>query len=336
MEVKSPKYNPLKTITGMMRFFIVCGVWPIAKRFRWLYAIYSLMFHLVFHVFYISCKFLNFFFETNVALLSVGFFIFLAELSLVIRIINLLANFEKVLICLKMVADFRIYDENEGILMNKHLSSFSTVMKCYLSAGTSACIFSWIAPLLSSEPMLPYPSWYPLDWKNDQPSYWISYSYQVVTTTFQVPCIILLQLLPVYFLAVIGAQLDILKCRLEGLGNTEKEMFPIKSELELVDCVVIHNGILSFCMVFLFEIFLACYFGNEIILGNAMLSFALYSSNWINLSPKFKKNMVMFLEALKRPTMLKTGKIFKLTLESFLIVINRSYSLFAVLQNTLN
>lgn len=77
---------------------------------------------------------------------------------------------------------------------------------------------------------------------------------------------------------------------------------------------------ISFCMVFLFEMFLACYFGNEIILSNAILSHAIYSSNWINLSPKFKKDMFMFLEALKRPTMLKTGKLFKLSLESFLIV----------------
>lgn len=77
---------------------------------------------------------------------------------------------------------------------------------------------------------------------------------------------------------------------------------------------------ISFCMVMLFEIFLACYFGNEIILRNVRLSFAVYSANWIDLSPRFKKNMIMFVEALKKPTMIKTAKIFTLTLDSFLIV----------------
>lgn len=187
---------------------------------------------------------MNFFFETDVALLTVGFFIFLAEISLAIRIVNLLLHFEQVMDCLKMIKDFRIYDENEVILMNKHLSFFSTIMKCYMSAGTSACIFSWVAPLFSNEPMLPYPSWYPLDWKNDQQSYWILYSYQVVTVTFHTSSIILLQLLPVYFLAVIGAQLDILKCRLANLGNRHTELFQEIAELDLVNCVVDHNEIL--------------------------------------------------------------------------------------------
>lgn len=187
---------------------------------------------------------MNFFYETNVAMLTVGFFIFLAELSLAIRIANLLLHFEQVMICLKMIENFSIYDESEVTVMNKHLSSFSTIMKCYLSAGTSACIFSWSAPLFSNEPMLPYPSWYPFDWKNDLQSYWILYTYQVVTVTFQVASIILLQLLPVYLLAVIGAQLDILKYRLANLGNIPMEMFRENAELNLVNCIEAHNEIL--------------------------------------------------------------------------------------------
>lgn len=244
MKFKPTDYDPLKSIAEMTKFFAVCGLWPTPKRFRWLYTIYSFVFHLLFYVLYIWCKAMNFFVETNVALLTVGFFIFLAELSLFIRIVNLLAHFEQVMNCLKMIKDFRIYNDNEVILMNKHLSSFSTIMKCYMGAGTSACIFSWVAPLFSYEPMLPYPSWYPFEWKNDRQSYWIVYTYQVVTSTFQVSTIILVQLLPVYLLAVIGAQLDILKCRLESLGKTDTGMFRKIAEFELIHCIFVHNEIL--------------------------------------------------------------------------------------------
>lgn len=242
-------YNPCKSISGMTNYFIICGLWPIAKRFRWLYIIYASIFHLIFNVVYLFCKFMNFFFETNREMLTVGSFLFLAESSLFVRIINLLIHFEQVIDCLTIIKDFRLYDENEVILMNEHLSLFSLIMKWYMSAGTSACIFSWVAPLFSYEPMLPYPGWYPLDWRNDEQSYWILYMYQVIGVTFQTSTIILLQLLSIYFMVIIGAQLDILKYRLENLGRVKtigKETSLISAERQLIDCVVVHNGILRF------------------------------------------------------------------------------------------
>lgn len=260
MELKLTEYDPLKSISGMTKFFIVCGLWPTAKRFRWLYIIYALIFHIIFNIIYLFCKFMNFFFETNKDMLTVGSFLILAESSLFIRIINLLLHFPQVMNSLQMIKDFRIYDENEVILMNRHLSLFSTIMKWYMGAGTSACIFSWVAPLFSSEKMLPYPGWYPLDWKNDEQSYWIVFMYQVIGVTFQTSTIILLQLLSIYFMTVIGAQLDILKYRLENLGNDlakKNEMLLTSAELQLIDCIVVHNDILRFeySRLLLFKLF---------------------------------------------------------------------------------
>lgn len=249
MDVVLIEYNPLKSIAGMIKFFIICGLWPIAKRFRWLYIIYASIFHLIFNIIYLCCKFMNFFFETNMDMLTVGFFLFLAESSLFVRIINLLVHFKQVMNCLTMIKDFRIYDENEVILMDKHLSLFSTIMKWYMGAGTSACIFSWVAPLFSAEPMLPYPGWYVVDWKNDEQSYWILYMYQVIGVVFQTSTIILLQLLSIYFMAIIGAQLDILKYRLENLEKVlvrDNDNLHTLAELQLIDCVVVHNDILRF------------------------------------------------------------------------------------------
>lgn len=245
MDVVRIDYNPLKSIAGMTKFFIICGLWPITKRFRWLYIIYASIFHLIFNIIYLCCKFMNFFFETNMDMLTVGFFLFLAESSLFVRIINLLVHFKQVMNCLTMIKDFRIYDGNEVILMNKHLSLFSTIMKWYMGAGTSACVFSWVAPLFSTEPMLPYPGWYAVDWKNDEQSYWILYMYQVIGVTFQTSTIILLQLLSIYFMTIIGAQLDILKYRLENLGKVLASDNDT-AELQLIDCVVVHNDILRF------------------------------------------------------------------------------------------
>lgn len=77
---------------------------------------------------------------------------------------------------------------------------------------------------------------------------------------------------------------------------------------------------ISFSGVFLNEIFLACYFGNEIILKNHNLSIAIYSSDWINKSTGYRKMIIMLIEILNTPIVIKTGKLFTLTLTSFLTV----------------
>lgn len=76
----------------------------------------------------------------------------------------------------------------------------------------------------------------------------------------------------------------------------------------------------SFSGVFLNEIFLACYFGNEIILKNQNLSIAIYSSGWMHMPRSYRNMIVMLIEMLNTPVVIKTGKLFTLTLTSFLTV----------------
>lgn len=122
------------------------------------------------------------------------------------------------------------------------------------------------------------------------------------------------------------------------------------------DNTVVLAYYLCFSATMLNEIFLPCFFGTELTSKNSELSIALYSSNWPDLSETFKKTLIIFVEYLKQPRIMMSGKIFTLTLFSFLTVIkaymsqqkylsnwtkfvsqviNRSYSLFAVLRNVI-
>lgn len=76
----------------------------------------------------------------------------------------------------------------------------------------------------------------------------------------------------------------------------------------------------SFVMTMLTQIFLPCYFGNEIVLKSADLSRAIYFSNWPERSQRYRKLVLIYLEMLHRPTKLNVGGIFSLTLISFLSV----------------
>lgn len=230
----------------MLRFFLFCGLWPAQSKYKWIYCFYAAIFHLIFTFGYIFFKLVNLFVETDLRLLTVGFFIFLAEISLIARIVNLIVNFDDVIKCLNLVKKIQLSDNNERNIMDDNLSFFSKVMTVYINCGTSACLCSWGAALFSSEPMLPYPAWYPIDWKTNSRSYWIVYSYQVICVTFQAYGIILLQLFSIYLMAVIGAQFDVLKYRLENLGSRIAigERSHAETEFKFVECIKLHREVL--------------------------------------------------------------------------------------------
>lgn len=89
----------------------------------------------------------------------------------------------------------------------------------------------------------------------------------------------------------------------------------------------------GFVMTMLTQIFLPCYFGNEMTLKSAALTRAVYNSNWPAGSDAYRRMVLVYLEVLKKPRRLVVGNLFGLTLDSFLSVINRAYSMYAVVQS---
>lgn len=254
-----PVVDLLRPISLMLKFFRICGLWPEQSKFTWLYRIYTLIFHLFFTIAFDFCKHINLFLETDLRLLTVGFFIFLAEISLVARSVNLLVNFNNITKCLNVAKEISLFDKNEVQIVRKNLSFFSKVMYFYMGSSTTACIFSWGAPLFSSEPMLPYPGsftnangrfvitteitksvagWYPIDWKTNTRSYWIAYWYQVIGTAYQAHAIVLLQLFSIYLMANIGARYEVLNYRLANLGERTK-----RTETKFIECIKLHQEV---------------------------------------------------------------------------------------------
>lgn len=86
-------------------------------------------------------------------------------------------------------------------------------------------------------------------------------------------------------------------------------------------------------MTMLTQLFLPCYFGNEILSKSRQLLDDIYASNWSDLSIKYGKISIIYMERLKKPKTMMVAQSFGLSLTTFSIVLNRAYSLFAVLQN---
>lgn len=80
----------------------------------------------------------------------------------------------------------------------------------------------------------------------------------------------------------------------------------------------------AFVFVILVQIFLPCYFGSDLGLSAGELANANYHANWLRQDAKFKKNMIFFMEYLKKPPLLKAGNYFPITRGTF-VSVNRIF-----------
>ncbi|KAG4070904.1 hypothetical protein HA402_011130 [Bradysia odoriphaga] len=212
-------YDPTEPIHTVITVFKICGIWPINYRFRKLYLLYGFFFQFAFTFAFCGFKLLNFYFKTNMDLITVIIFESLAEISLWVRVINFVTNFDRILHCLNVVKSFKCRDEEELNFYRERLGMFKKVMRFYVGCASFACFFSLVAPFFSDKPMLAYPAWYPLDWQNNTTHFWIAYTYQFVGILFLAHTLVLLEAFHIYLLITIGGQLDILAQRLRDIGS---------------------------------------------------------------------------------------------------------------------
>jgi odorant receptor len=81
------------------------------------------------------------------------------------------------------------------------------------------------------------------------------------------------------------------------------------------------------------QIFLPCYFGNELLVVSEKLAMTAFNLNWFDESKSFKTALKLFLENSKKPIKISVYKIFRVTLDNFLFIVNSAYSIYAVLKN---
>ncbi|XP_023298625.2 odorant receptor 33b-like [Lucilia cuprina] len=80
------------------------------------------------------------------------------------------------------------------------------------------------------------------------------------------------------------------------------------------------------------EIMPLCYYGTVIEIEFKNLTYALFSSNWLEQDKVFKKNIRIFAEVTMKPLYI-TAWLFYLNLDSFIFACKNAYSIFALIMN---
>lgn len=88
----------------------------------------------------------------------------------------------------------------------------------------------------------------------------------------------------------------------------------------------------SYFLSMMAEIFPVCYYGSIIELEFEDLTYALFTSNWLEQDERFQKNLKIFAEYTKKPLYIMAW-LFRINLNLFITACKNSYSLFALIMN---
>nr|XP_017020734.1 odorant receptor 94a [Drosophila kikkawai] len=92
-------------------------------------------------------------------------------------------------------------------------------------------------------------------------------------------------------------------------------------------------AMLQFLSVMILQIYLPCYYGNEITVHAHQLTNEVYHTNWLQCGVPIRKLLNAYMEHLKRPVTIRAGNFFAVGLPIFVKTINNAYSFFALLLN---
>lgn len=148
--------NPTKSIEGVLTFLKVCGLWPNYKQYYVPYIIYAIIFQIIFTFLYTSFKLVNFFFLTEVNLITKTLFICLSEVALFVKVFNFTFYNKELQQMLVDIQEFELINDVEKELHQERQLLFTRILNFQLLMAEFAIFFSCVSPFFESEPTLPY------------------------------------------------------------------------------------------------------------------------------------------------------------------------------------
>lgn len=89
---------------------------------------------------------------------------------------------------------------------------------------------------------------------------------------------------------------------------------------------------LIYVILMFIQIFLPCYYGNEIFITSQELTTQVFHSEWLSESKEYKKSLKFIMEISKKPIKITSYNLLKINYETFTSVCNAAYSLYALLE----
>ncbi|XP_036332422.1 odorant receptor 94a-like [Rhagoletis pomonella] len=330
----------------LIRALTFLGLWPVVSGngggswFKRYYRCYQLFLHITLTFTLSLLMWLDVIFSNNLDHATQVLKFLLTEMSLVLKIFNIWHYSLKAAGLLhewQMSELFVPQTVGEQEMWRCAQCAFHKVVIIYVCCSFNAAICAFVAVPFMNTRELPFPFWLPRKWREDY--YWAMYFYEFIAMPFTCLCNLQIDLFLSYFLLHLTLCLRVIGKRLERLGNATEDDAVTK---EFVKIIKMHQRIieenpaeylamLQYVVAMSMEIFLPCYYANELTVQSEKLSYHLYCCDWTGMSVYNRRIIFLYMQYLNQPLVLHAGQFFKIGLPIFSKTMNNAYSLLALL-----
>ncbi|XP_063926025.1 odorant receptor 4-like [Zophobas morio] len=324
------------TIKANIIMLKMVGLWPAGDetyKFN-IYTLYTTVSILAFvygHNFFQAFNII--FILDDIEALTATIFVLLTDMLAIMKSYYLIQNIKiiKQLMVTLNSEMFQPKNLRQKDMIEPSLNSWKMVYTVFSSMAYSTLFFWGTFPFLDNlvqQHQLPFLAWYPWNAKVS-PLYEITYAYQMASVSFI--CILNLNIdtLIAALNMYTGAQCDILCDDLRHIH----EFADINARLK--SCVAAFSSqfysSLFYVSAVVVEIFMYCWYGNEVEIKSSNIPYAVFESDWTETSLEVQKHIVFFILRCQKPIKLSALNLFYLTLDTFVTIMRTSWSYFAIL-----
>lgn len=236
--------HPFKTI---LRGLKCIGLWKLNGIAQIFYSSYTMLVYFLV-TFTTASYVVNLILVDDLNVLISCLYIFLTVLGCYMKLNNIMIFRRKryfEFVSAMKDLDFKPSSDSELQYYEKEYNSFKFTLNSYIVGPAGVLLLAYLTPLVVAEYVLPYPCWFPFNWKFTD-NYWFAYGAVVCGMNHTCFTCVFLDLFHMFILCYVAIIYKVLIYRLEALGRfVPKEM--VLSEL--IKIMVFHRKVQRFLML---------------------------------------------------------------------------------------
>lgn len=223
--IRMAHFSESRLILNLRRILYIYGLWPKSTSYR-IYYVYSYCLHIIVSFAYALTQTINLLISINddVDRFTESVYSTLTVLAYLFKLINYMYYRDHLNECLtKLKKMQRNSRSNENIFRAK-LKNLSKLTIVFFFGANCTVLAAALKTLLSTTPVLPIASWYPLDWQHNRRDFWIVFTHDILGAFIVGQVNLGMDSYAYYLMAMITAQFQMLHVQIEQLGTNFDEI----------------------------------------------------------------------------------------------------------------
>ncbi|RZB40219.1 7tm 6 domain containing protein [Asbolus verrucosus] len=291
-----------KGVSANVLLFKVIGHWPCGnKKF---YNIYTRFVMICMYLYNVSGLIYLFKNLDDAEEVSATIYNLLSTIAVVLKVNFFHENHEQVKNIVKtfQIEEFQPITDEQRKLLKSGIFLAKFIFYYFFITADLTLVMWLIFPILDKERRLPSKAWFPYDYLSSE-YYIFTYIWQGIFICYHALTNVAMDTLFSILMIQTGAQCDILNVKVTAFNAS-------------------YIMLLFYQLAIFTQIFLYCWFGNEVVLKvnyleSGKIYYSLYVSNWYECPESFKKDLLFFMHRAQKPIILFVGNMFPVSLTTF-------------------